>query len=414
MFKIIAAILFCLYFFYEVFQNILALKSRERGIPEELGDVYDQPTYERWKAYHLEKTRLALIGDVILFAVDMVLLFSGVYPFLVKDIASPYLAAFLVFGINIAADTLLSIPTDYVDTFVIEQKYGFNRTKAGTFIADQIKSLVLVAIIGFGLLSLYILMYEAIGDFILLLFAAVLLAITFFLMFLAPLFMRIFNKFTPLEEGELREKLIALLEKHDFKVRDIKVMDASRRTTKANAYFTGFGKTKTIVLFDTILSTMENDEIVAVFAHELGHGLHRDTMKNSLFAVFEIAVIVTLAWLLSRFPAIYADFGFSSVNYGFAALLLMFVAAPFTLGFFEPLLAYRSRRAEFRADAHAVEEGYGDALVSGLKKLYRVDLGDLNPHPWLVALTFSHPTLLQRVRHIEECKKKTRAQRISP
>ena len=182
-------------------------------------------------------------------------------------------------------------------------------------------------------------------------------------------------------------------------------MDASRRTTKSNAYFTGFGKMKTVVLFDTLVSSMTPDEICAVFAHEMGHGLHKDTLKNQIFSFIQMAVLAVLAWLTLRTPGVFEAFGFSGVNYGFALILIMSVEFALIAPLFGLLINAFSRRAEYRADAQAVSEGYGDALISGLKKLSRENLSDLAPSPLLVKLEYSHPTLSQRIAAIEALKK---------
>ena len=193
-----------------------------------------------------------------------------------------------------------------------------------------------------------------------------------------------------------------LLTKHGFQVSDIKVMDASRRTSKSNAYFTGLGKTKTVVLYDNMLKTLTNDEIVAVFAHELAHGLHKDSLKSSPLSYLMIVITVVVIWLFAKFPQIYTDFGFNGVNYGFGLVLLS--ECVITL-LFKPLMIPRlilSRRAEYQADEFATKEGYGELLISGLKKLYRENLGNLNPDPLVVTLSYSHPTLLQRIRNIRK------------
>ena len=227
-----------------------------------------------------------------------------------------------------------------------------------------------------------------------------------FISFVYPYVSRVANKFTPLEEGELRTKLTELLERHKYHVRDIFVMDASKRTTKSNAYFAGFGKSKTIVLYDNLLKQESPDEIVAIFAHEMGHGIHKDTLKQSLLSLFKIMAMVFLAWVIVKVPAIYHDFGFNDVNYGFGVLILMNALIPFLMTALNIASSYLSRRCEYRADAQAVKEGYGEYLISALKVLNREALGDLTPHPLVVLLYYSHPTLLQRIHHIRELETK--------
>ena len=178
-------------------------------------------------------------------------------------------------------------------------------------------------------------------------------------------------------------------------------MDASRRTTKSNAYFTGFGKMKTIVLYDNLVKSMTTDEICAVFAHEMGHGLHKDTLKNQILTFVQMAILSVLAWLTLRSEELFTQFGFSTVNYGFAIILI--VSAEFALisPLFGLLVNLHSRRAEYRADRQAVKEGYADALVSALKKLARENFSDLAPSPIIVKLEYSHPTLSQRIAAIK-------------
>ena len=288
----------------------------------------------------------------------------------------------------------------------IEQKYGFNKTTIKTLIMDTVKETILSVILLFGLICLFILLHQALHDFVLLVFAVVLFGLVLVFTFLSPVFSKIFNKFTPLPEGELRNKLVDMLEKHGYHVRDIKVMNASKRTTKSNAYFTGFGKSKTIVLYDNLLKIVDDDEIVAIFAHEMGHGLHKDTLKGSLLSLLNIFIIVVLGWLLVKFPVIHQDFGFLSVNYGFALILLMDCLLPLISILLGLIGSIHSRKAEYRADEQAYQEGYGNQLISALKKLTRENFGDLSPHPLVVLLHYSHPTLLQRYKHIEELKQK--------
>ena len=179
-------------------------------------------------------------------------------------------------------------------------------------------------------------------------------------------------------------------------------MDASRRTTKSNAYFSGFGRMKTIVLYDTLVESMTPDEICAVFAHELGHGLHKDTLKNQILSFIQMAVLGVLAWLTLRTAEIFLSFGFTEVNYGFAIILIMSVEYALIAPLFGLLVNTFSRRAEYRADAQAVKEGYGEQLISALKKLTRQNFADLAPSPLLVKLEYSHPTLSQRIEAIQK------------
>jgi STE24 endopeptidase len=233
-----------------------------------------------------------------------------------------------------------------------------------------------------------------------LLFAAVVFAFTLLISFLYPVFSRIGNKFTPLEEGELKDKLMALLEKHGYEVKAIEVMDASRRTTKLNAYFTGFGKMKTIVLYDNLLNAMSTEEICSVFAHEMGHGIHKDVLKGQILNIGYMIILAVAVFFVAEGSALYTAFGFDTINYGFA-----FVLVGIALNIIQPLTSLvmnaRSRKAEFRADAQAVEEGYGEATVSAFKKLAKDNFAHLAPSRINVVLEYSHPPLSERIAAVE-------------
>ena len=199
----------------------------------------------------------------------------------------------------------------------------------------------------------------------------------------------------------MKERLTALLVHHGYKVKGIEVMDASRRTTKLNAYFAGAGKTKTIVLFDNLVNAMEPDEICAVFAHELGHGLHKDVLKQQILSFGNMLILSFVAWVIVRNVAIFEAFGFAEVNYGFAYILIGTI-----LSLVNPLISMvicaRSRYAEYRADRQAVKEGYGPAMITALKKLARDNFAHLAPSRVNVVLQYSHPPLSQRIEAVEK------------
>ena len=387
---------------YELFVHRLTQRSKDNPIPACVSDVYDEETYRKRLAYSAEKSRLGMLQGTASFVVELLLLILNLYAaFAGLFSKNTWMQLFAVVLLSTLA-SLVSIPFQYYDTMRIEGRYGFNRTTRGTFAADRIKELVLQFLLMLGLSSMLMGLHRSFGDWLILVFAGFSTLFILFIVFLFPFFSRIFNKFKPLEDGELREKLTALLECNGYRVRAINVMDASRRSTKANAYFAGFGRMKTIVLYDTLVETMTPDEIVAVFAHELGHGLHKDTLKNQLLTFLQMLILGTLAYFTLRSPALFAAFGFSEINYGFAVVLIMSAEFALIAPLFGLLTNWFSRRAEYRADAHAVREGYGEALISALKKLARQNFGDLAPSPALVALTYSHPTLAQRIEAIRK------------
>ena len=401
-FKLMAlAILFLVYLWNQLLK-LLQWRSEKNPIPANVSDVYDAETYARWRSYHAEKCRLGLVENTVSFLAQLCLLAFNLYAAFAAWFGNgAFNQMFAVLLLSSLSDLLL-LPVHYYDTMRIEEKYGFNRSTKKTFWLDQVKEfaigLLFITLIGWLLLTVH----QALGDWLILVFAGGMTAIMLAISFLYPFLSRIFNKFTPLEDGELKSRITALLEKNGYRVRAIQVMDASRRSTKSNAYFSGFGKMKTIVLYDTLVQQMTTDEICAVFAHEMGHGLHKDTLKNQLLTFAQMLILGALAWLTLRTPEIFQAFGFEGVNYGFAIVLIMSVEFALLAPLFGLLVNARSRKAEYRADAQAVQEGCGEALVSGLKKLARENFSNLAPSPLLVKLEYSHPTLSQRIDAIEK------------
>lgn len=400
-FKAVAVFILWAVYLYGLFLDILRYRSARNPIPENVADVYDTDTYMKWKAYHGEKVRFGILSSAAGFVVDLVLILTNAYAAFARLFPQgDWWQLFAVMLLSALA-TLLLIPFSWYDTMHIEEKYGFNRTRAKTFAGDKVKEFILQFGLMVGLASMVMGLHKSFGDWLILAFAAFATLFLLFVTFLYPFFSKIFNKFTPLADGELKEGITKLLEKNGYKVRAIQVMDASRRSTKSNAYFTGFGKMKTIVLYDTLVAAMTTDEILAVFAHEMGHGLHKDTLKNHILTFLQMLVLGLLAWATLRYPKIFRPFGFEGVNYGFAVLLMLSVEFALLSPLFGLVMSWFSRRAEYRADRQAVKEGYGPALVSALKKLAKENFSDLSPSPVLVALEYSHPPLSQRIAAIE-------------
>ena len=402
-FKALVLIILFVVYLFQLTLNVIRMRSARNPVPANVADVYDPETYRNWRAYHAEKSRFEIVSSTASFVVELILLAFNVYAAFARLFPQDdmFLQLFAVILLSTLASLVL-LPFSWHRTMVIEEKYGFNKATPKTFWADQVKEFVINLIISTGIAALLMGVHYLLGDWMILAFTVLMTLVALVLSFLLPVLTKIFNRFTPLEDGELREKLCSLLEKHNYKVRDIKVMDASRRTTKTNAYFAGFGKMKTIVLYDTLVESMTPDEICAVFAHELGHGLHKDTLKHQVFSFIQMGVLAVLAWLTLRTPEIFRAFGFEGINYGFALILIMSVEFPLVMPLFGLLTNYFSRRAEYRADAQAVQEGYGEHLISGLKKLARKNFADLAPSPLLVKLEYSHPTLSQRIDAVEK------------
>ncbi|MDO5435341.1 MAG: M48 family metallopeptidase [Clostridia bacterium] len=387
---------------WDFFMEVLDRRSLKNALPECVADVYDEAEYKKWRAYKGEKKRMSVIAKTVNYAVVLVLLVFDCYAAFAKLFPENiYAQLFSVILLDAVIGIITDIPFSLYSTFVIEAKYGFNRTTAKTFVLDQIKELLLGLLLTGGLISLFAAIHQAAGSWFIPVLTGALIALTLLMSLITPALTRIFNKFRPLEDGELRQRLTQLLTSHGYKVRAVEVMDASRRSTKMNAYFTGIGPTKTIVLFDTMTEKMTEEQICAVFAHEMGHGIHHDIIRTRILSAFEMLLIACAAWFVVNTPAFFTDCGFAGINYGFAFILLGWV-----LSIISPLTgligSQFSRRAEYRADATAADEGYGEALISGLKLLAKNNLSDLAPDPLLVKLTYSHPTLAQRIEAIEK------------
>ncbi len=387
---------------YRMILHGIHFASASNPTPANVADVYDEETYVKWKQYNGEHSRLSIFSDLVGYVASVILLVSGAYAAAAKLFpAGIYWQMISVVLFDAIVSTLVHVGFHYVDTMVIEQKYGFNRSTMKTFVTDQIRNFGIEVLLSAVLGGLLAFLHQTMGDWMILLFAGAVFCLTLVISFLYPILSRIGNKFTPLEEGELKDRLMGLLTKHGYQVKAIEVMDASRRTTKLNAYFTGFGKMKTIVLYDNLVNAMSPDEICAVFAHELGHGIHKDIPKQQLMNLGNMLLMAVVIWLTVKEPLVHMAFGFNGINYGFAYIL-----AGILLGLIQPLTgiltsAY-TRRAEYRADAQAVAEGYGPALITALKKLAKENFAHLSPSPILVVLEYSHPPLSERIAAVEK------------
>ena len=403
MIKSILVISFILYKAVEWWLDLLDTRHMTEELPENVRDVYDEETYKKWIAYHHENKRLGAVEGIATFIVGLLMLTLNFYAFVFdlfggRAVLLQYFPAILLFS---TIDTVLSLPFRYYDTFVIEEKYGMNRTTKKTFWLDTVKQWIIGTVLEYGLVALIMVLYERFGDpGIVLICAAVILISLLVNLIVIPL-MRIFNKFEPLEEGDLKEDLLELCEKYGVQVKKIVVRDASRRTTRANAFCTGFTKKKTISLDDNLVKDYSNDQIVAVFAHEFAHAKYSHVLKTLPFSLAQTVLTIVMLGVVFHITSAFEAFGFSGINYFFALTLLSLFTWPLSM-LLEYLFNKISRKHEYEADAFAAREGYGEALISALKKLEKDSLANLNPHPLIVELEYSHPTLSQRIDAIEK------------
>jgi STE24 endopeptidase len=395
-FKIIVLAVVVFSAVYSILLNVIRYRSAKNPTPESVKDIYDSETYEKWRRYSAEHCRLDIVSTAVSSIISLVLLSTDVYAAFASLFPADnmHLQLIAVVVLEIVVSTAVSIPFSYIKTMVIEQKYGFNRSTVKTFVFDEIRSLIIGFLLSLGLAELMTLL--SINGLLIIVFAVVFFLAGMLISFLYPLLSRIGNKFTPLEDGELKTRLLEMLSKHGYSVKAIEVMDASRRTTKLNAYIAGLGKTKTIVLYDNMIEKMSTDEICAIFAHEMGHGLHKDVLKGRLMNIGYIAILSAVVYFVAFEPRFYTQFGFDRVNYGFAYLL-----TSVGLGLIQPLTSMvmnaRSRAAEYAADRQAVIEGYGESMITAFKKLAKDNFANLSPSKINVVLEYSHPPIHSRI-----------------
>lgn len=405
LFWIIIAIL-VLDFLFEKYLDYLNTTRWSDTLPEEVKGIYDEEKYKKQQAYTRENHRFGMLTSSFSMAITLAMFLF--YGFALVDgwvwniTSSAILAAILFFGILMFASDIINLPFSVYDTFKIEQKYGFNTTTPKTFILDKLKGWVVSAIIGGGLLSLIIFIYQLTGNMFWIYAWIVVSAFSIFMaMFYSNLIVPLFNKQTPLEEGELRDAISAFSEKVGFKLDNIYVIDGSKRSTKANAYFTGLGAKKRIVLYDTLIKDLSTEEIVAVLAHEIGHNKKKHVIQGLLIGLVQTGIVLFIFGLFIGNPELSKALGVEKPNFhiGLIAFGVLYSPISFFTGIFMNML---SRKNEYEADRFAAENYKPEALGSALKKLSVNNLSNLTPHKLYVFFHYSHPTLLQRLAHLRQ------------
>lgn len=381
--------------------NIVASKSK---LPVQLEDIYDNDQYQRQQQYFRTNSKFSMITSLFSFVIMLIMLmlygFAFVNEIVVGWQLSSVWSSIVFFGILYIANDIIGLPFDIYDTFVIEQRFGFNRTTIKTFIFDKIKTLLLSAIIGIGLLYFIISIYNTTPDYFwLLAWLAVTLFGLFMSLFYSDLIVPLFNKQTPLPEGELRNKIEAFATKAQFNLKNIYTIDGSKRSTKANAYFTGmFGK-KRIVLYDTLIQMLTPEEVVAVLAHEIGHYRLRHTAKSLAISLPSSLLLFWLLGMVLQSNVFAQALGVDTATFHINIIAFGILYTPFSmlLGIVQNIV---SRRFEYQADNFAKSYGLQNELISSLKKLSADSLSNLTPHHLVVFTNYSHPTLYQRILNL--------------
>ena len=370
-------------------------------LPEEVKGIYDEEDYRKQQAYSKTNHRFHSLTSSLSFLLILFLLFVKGFA-LVNSMATaitgnPILSALIFFGLLMLASEFLSMPFEFYHTFVIEERFGFNKVTGPVFIFDKIKSWLLGGILGGGLLSLIIFIYQKAGDNFWIYAWIVVSAFSIFMaMFYSSLIVPLFNKQTPLEDGELRQAISDFATKAKFKLDNIYVIDGSKRSTKANAYFAGLGPKKRIVLYDTLIKDMEIPELVAVLAHEIGHYKKKHILLSLILGILQTGIMLYIFSAFIGSPALSQALGVEkpSFHIGMIAFGILYTPLSTLIGIGMNML---SRSFEYAADAFAARQYNGEALSSALKKLSVKNLSNLRPHPAYVFVHYSHPTLLQRL-----------------
>lgn len=373
-------------------------------VPTELQDVYDEVEYKKSQAYKATNYRFSNFTSAFSLILTLAFFYFDGFEF-VDNLARGYTSnsiviALIFFGIIMFVSDIITTPFSYYKTFVIEEKFGFNKTTRKTFILDKIKGWLMLIIVGGGILSLILWFYETSGtNFWLYAWALVTVFSVFMNMFYSKLIVPLFNKQIPLEEGELRSKIGAYAKTVGFKINKIFVIDGSKRSTKANAYFSGFGSEKRVTLYDTLIKDLDDDEIVAVLAHEVGHYKRKHIIFNLVASVVLTGLTLFILSILISNPLLSNALGVEipSFHIGLIAFGLLYSPISEITGL---IMNVMSRKFEYQADNYAKSTYAGEPLITSLKKLSKNSLSNLTPHPAYVFMHYSHPTLLERIKNL--------------
>ncbi|MEX0778230.1 MAG: M48 family metallopeptidase [Balneolales bacterium] len=402
---ILAALLFD--YLLNLTADYLNLSSLKKELPKEFEGVYDEEEYKRSQEYTRERTRFGFISSTFSLLLILAFWFSGGFNYLdqiVRDWELGVIPTGIFYiGILMLAQTILSLPFSLYSTFVIEEKYGFNKTTPATFATDMVKGLLLSALLGLPLLAGIIWFFTFAGPYAWLYAWSAATAFILVIQFIAPTWiMPLFNKFSPLKDGELKKAILDYAKSVDFPLNDVYEIDGSKRSTKSNAFFTGFGKNKRIALFDTLIEKHTVPELVSVLAHEIGHYKKKHIQKSMVISILHMGVMFGLlqVFLTSQglFDAFYMEQ--ASVYAGLIFFGMLFAPIEMFLSIFMQMF---SRKNEFEADRFAAETtGDPETMVRVLKKLSKDNLSNLTPHWFHVFINYSHPPVLERIAAIRE------------
>ena len=391
-------------FLKDSFLDFLNSTHFENKIPEILSDVYDKDKYLKSQDY--KKTQYEFTKYSRIFSLITVLLFFFIDGFLILDnfsrnyFESSILISLFFFGIIFFANELINLPFSIYFTFIIEEKYGFNKTNVKTFVFDKLKSWILTILFGSGILSFIIFQFELIGEKFWIV-AWIFMTILSILIngFYAQIIVPLFNKQSKLEDGELRTEIEKYAKKTGFNLSNIFVIDGSKRSTKANAYFSGFGKQKRVTLYDTLITKLSNNQIISVIAHEIGHYKKNHIIFNLIFSVFQTGIMLYILSLFIFQPIFSEALGVTNHSFHIGLITFSILYTPIS-ELFSLIFNVFSRKFEFQADEYAKKTFDGIHLLKALKILSKDSLSNLTPHPKYVWWHYSHPTLFERITRL--------------
>tara|TARA_R110000868_G_scaffold259361_11_gene517475 strand:- start:12329 stop:13561 length:1233 start_codon:yes stop_codon:yes gene_type:complete len=393
-------------FLLDLISNGLNISSLRKKLPDEFSDVYDQETYSKSQEYTKTRTKFGFITSTF----DLILLlgfwFSGGFNILDQWIRSwgfeELVTGLFFIVILMVAKSIISLPFSLYSTFVIEEKFGFNKTSPKTFVLDLIKGMLLGAVIGIPLLAGILAFFMYTGDLAWLYAWLAVTVFTLLMQYIAPTWiMPLFNKFTPLEDGELRTAIEEYTEKVKFPLQGLFVIDGSKRSSKSNAFFTGFGKNKRIALYDTLIENHTVAELVAVLAHEIGHYKKKHIIKGMVTSIIQSGILFYLLSIFLKAEGLFSAFNMEQMSVYTGLIFFGMLYAPIEM-ILSIFMQKSSRKHEFEADEFAAKTTEKpDDMISTLKKLSKDNLSNLTPHPFYVFLNYSHPPVLQRIKAIK-------------
>jgi len=388
-------------YFFSTILDYVNDKNWKDEIPEILKDFYDNKNYTKARDYKIERGKISFVSTTISVLITLCFLwfegFGILSNYIADDYSSPFIQTAIFFLVLFIFNTIISLPFSYYSTFYIEEKFGFNKTTLKIFIMDKIKGILLSMLIGGVLLwaAMYLLSVFN-EDFWIWLWIGLSVFMVFINMFYAELIVPIFNKLTPLKDGSLREKIEKYSKKVGYSLKNIYVIDGSKRSTKANAFFSGLGPKKTIALYDTLIEKHGEEELVAVLAHEVGHYKRKHIFSSMIFTIIELGIMCFLFEMCMNQTIIAEALGSNQMYFHLGLIGFSFLYSP--VGLITGIMSnMRSRKNEFEADDYARSTYDGFSLELALKKLSVDSLSNLYPHPLFVFVHYSHPPLLQRL-----------------